>query len=104
MDFVTTKELRAESGKVWEKLEAGQDIVITRNGKPFALMTATQGDRLEDDLKYIRRARAAAALEAMRAHAKATGLDQMTLEDINAEIDATRAERTTKESANAAGR
>lgn len=90
MDFVTTKELRAESGKVWEKIEAGEEIVITRNGKPFALLTGTQPNRLEDDLKLIRRARAAAAVNRMRAHAKAAGLDKMTPKEINAEIDAVR--------------
>lgn len=90
MDFVTTKELRAESGKVWAKLEAGEDIVIMRNGKPFALMTGTQASHLEEDLKLIRRARATAAVNRMRATAKAAGLDQMTQEDVNAEINAIR--------------
>ncbi len=52
--FVTTKELRAESGKVWAKLEAGEDIVITRNGKPFALMVHTEASRMESDLRAIR--------------------------------------------------
>jgi len=90
MDFVTTKELRAESGKVWAKIEAGEDIVITRNGKPFALMTATQPNRVEEDIKLIRRAHAVAAVNKMREQAKASGLDQMTLEEINAEISAVR--------------
>jgi antitoxin (DNA-binding transcriptional repressor) of toxin-antitoxin stability system len=90
MDFVTTKELRAESGKVWAKIEAGEEIVITRNGKPFALMTATQPNRVEEDIKLIRRAHAVAAVDKMRAQAKASGLDQMTLEEINAEISAVR--------------
>jgi antitoxin (DNA-binding transcriptional repressor) of toxin-antitoxin stability system len=90
MDFVTTKELRAESGKVWAKLEAGEEIVITRNGKPFALMTATQPNRVEEDIKLIRRAHAVAAVNKMREQAKASGLDKMTLEEVNAEISAVR--------------
>ena len=90
MDFVTTKELRAESGKVWEKIEAGEEIVITRNGKPFALLTGTQPSRLEEDLKLIRRARATAAISRMRAQAKAAGAAKMTQKEINAEIAAVR--------------
>src|SRR5512135_2113840 len=90
MDFVTTKELRAESGKVWAKIEAGEEVVITRNGKPFALMTATQPNRVEEDIKLIRRAHAVAAVNKMREQAKASGLDKMTLEEINAEISAVR--------------
>lgn len=93
MDFVTTKELRAESGKVWAKLEAGEDIVITRNGKPFALMTATQPNRVEEDIKLIRRARAVAAVNKMREQAKASGLDKMSMEEIDAEIALARKER-----------
>ena len=46
MDFVTVRELRAESGKVWEKIEAGEEIVITRNGKPFALLVHTEPGEL----------------------------------------------------------
>ena len=93
MDFVTTKELRAESGRVWEKVEAGEEIVITRNGKPFALLTATQPSTVEQDLKLIRRARVTAAVDALRANAKAAGLMQMSQDDINAEISAARANR-----------
>lgn len=93
MDFVTTKELRAESGKVWAKLEAGEDIVITRNGKPFALMTATQPNRVEEDIKLIRRAHAVAAVNKMREQAKASGLDKMSMEEIDAEIALARKER-----------
>ena len=97
MDFITTKELRAESGKVWEKLEAGQEVVITRNGKPFALLTATQPDTVEQDLRTWRQAHARRALESMWQHAKETGLDKMTLDEINTEIAAARAERAQRE-------
>lgn len=103
MDFVTTKELRAESGKVWAKLEAGEDIVITRNGKPFALMTPTQPNTMEQDLRSWHQARARSALEAMWKHAKEKGLDKMTLDEINAEIAAVRAERDEREKTSEVG-
>jgi prevent-host-death family protein len=47
MDFVTVRELRAESAKVWAKIEAGEEVVITRNGKPFALLLNTKPEELE---------------------------------------------------------
>ncbi len=103
MDFVTTKELRAESGKVWAKLEAGEDIVIIRNGKPFALLTATQPNTVERDLRTWHQARMRRSLETMWKQAKETGLDKMTLEEINAEIAATRAERDEREKSSAVG-
>lgn len=93
MDFVTTKELRAESGKVWEKLEAGEDIIITRNGKPFALMVHTESTRLEDDLRTIRAERFAENVRKMQQRSIEQGLDKMTMEEIEAEIALTRKER-----------
>ena len=93
MDFVTVRELRAESGKVWEKLEAGQDFVITRNGKPFALMVKTEPDTVEEKLLAIRRARFGRLLAEQHQRAVALGLDKMTMEEIDAEIAAARQER-----------
>lgn len=93
MDFVTTKELRAESGKVWEKLEAGKDIVITRNGKPFALMVGSPPESLEVMLRAIRAQRFADTLRKMQQHSIEQGLDTMTMEEINAEIALARQER-----------
>ena len=93
MDFVTTKELRAESGKVWAKLEAGEDIVIMRNGKPFALMVHTEASELEDNLRSFRAAKIGRLLAEQHKRSIALGLDKMTMEEIDAEIDAARQER-----------
>ncbi len=90
MDFVTVREFRTEPAKVWDKLEIEKELVITKNGKPFALLTSTRPNRVEDDLRCIRRARAMVAVESMRADAKANGLNQMTMVEVNAEITATR--------------
>lgn len=93
MDFVTTKELRAESGKVWAKLEAGEDIVIMRNGKPFALMVHTEPSRLEEDLRAIRAERFADNVRKLQQRSVEQGLDQMTMEEIGTEIALARKER-----------
>lgn len=93
MDFVTTKELRAESGKVWEKLEAGEDIVITRNGKPFALMVHSNAESLEAILRAIRAERFAETAHKLQRRSVEQGLDKMTMEEITAEIALARKER-----------
>jgi len=93
MDFVTTKELRAESGKVWAKLEAGEDIVIMRNGKPFALMVHTEAASLEDDLRAIRAERFAENVRKLQQRSVEHGLDKMSAEEIDAEIALMRKER-----------
>ncbi len=93
MDFVTVKELRAESGKVWDRLEAGEEIVITRNGKPIALLVHTEPGEVETKLRVLRAARFEAALKEMQRIAREKRLDAMTMDEIDAEIARARKER-----------
>jgi antitoxin (DNA-binding transcriptional repressor) of toxin-antitoxin stability system len=93
MDFVTVRELRSESAKVWKKLEAGEEMVVTRNGKPFALLVHTEPEQLEQTLRAIRAERFAAMVRKMHQYAVAHGLDKMTMEEIDAEITQARKER-----------
>ena len=93
MDFVTVRELRAESAKVWERLEAGEEIVVTRNGKPFAVLVHTEPRELEATLRAVRAERFAANVRRMQREAVEKGLDEMSMEEIDAEIAAVRKER-----------
>ena len=92
MDFVTLREFRIQPGKVWKKLSKARELVVTRNGKPFALLTETSPTKLEDDLRALRRAKAETAVASLRSIARERGLAAMTLKEINAEIRATRKE------------
>lgn len=92
MDFVTVRELRTDSARVWDKIAAGEEFVITRNGTPFAIMAPTKPSEVESNLRALRGARFGAALREMQRHAAKTGLDKMTLKEINAEIAAARKE------------
>lgn len=93
MRFVSVRELRGRSAAVWRALAEEKDLVVTSNGKPIALLSATSDELLEDSLRAVRRARAQAAASAMQQASLKTGTDRMSLDDINAEIAATRAER-----------
>jgi len=93
MDFVTVRELRAESAKVWDKLEAGEEVVITRNGKPFALLVHTEPTEVEEKLRALRWAHFDRLLAEQHKRAVELGLDKMTMEEIDAEIAAARRER-----------
>lgn len=93
MNFVTVRELRTDSTRVWDKIAAGEEFVITRNGTPFAIMVPTKPSEVEDKLRALRAASFGTALREVRRRAAETGLDQMTLEEINAEIAAARKER-----------
>ena len=93
MDFVSVRQLRTESAAVWEALAAAKALVITSNGKPIAVLSATTGATLEASLAALRQARAQLAVAAMQRRAKETGAEKLTLEDINAEIEAARRQR-----------
>lgn len=64
--------------------------MITRNGKPFAILVQTEPAEVEDTLRAIRAERFATTVRKIRRHAAEAGLDRMTMEEIDAEIVAVR--------------
>ena len=50
MQFVSVRELRGRSAAVWKALADEKELVVTSNGKPIALLTATSEESLEDSL------------------------------------------------------
>lgn len=93
MDYVTVRELRDKSGEIWQRVEAGEEFVVTRNGKPFALLVHTEPQAVEDRLRALRLSRMAELVKAIQADAQASGASLLTDEEIQAEIDAARRER-----------
>ena len=43
MRFVSVRELRGQSAAVWKALAKEKDLIVTSNGKPIALLSATFG-------------------------------------------------------------
>ncbi|MFW6161605.1 MAG: hypothetical protein ACODAJ_02490 [Planctomycetota bacterium] len=93
MRFITIRDLRSSTAQLRKDLEAEREIVVTANGRPFAVMTRVEPDSVEEEILAIRRARARAALSRMRAKAKRDGLDRLTMDDIDAIIAEARRER-----------
>ena len=93
MRFVSVRELRSRSAAVWRTLADNKDLVVTSNGKPIAVLSATSEERLEESLAAIRRARAQAAVAAVQQASRRAGTDRLSLDEINAEIDAVRRSR-----------
>ncbi len=73
MKFITIRDLRGNTARIRRDLEAEREVVITANGRPFAVMTRVEPDKLEEEILAIRRARARAALSRIRVKAKAEG-------------------------------
>lgn len=94
MRFVSVRELRGQSAAVWKMLANEKDLIVTSNGKPVALLSAMSDENLEESLSALRRARAQVAATAMQQASVRAGTDRLSLQDINAEIDATRRQRS----------
>lgn len=92
MKFVSSRELRNNPGAVRDVLDQ-DDVILTANGKPFALLVRVDEDDLEDLLQRIRRLRAQQAISRMQRTARTSGADEMSEAEIEKEIRAARAER-----------
>lgn len=93
MDFISVRELRGRSTAVWEALRTQRQMVVTSNGKPIAFLVATSPATFDRTLEALRQADALQAIESLRQSARETGAAKLALDEINAEIAASRAAR-----------
>lgn len=93
MRFITIRDLRSRSAEIQRELPKEKEMVLTSNGKPIAILTATSAERIEESLAMIRRLRAMEAVDLMQRRSVEAGTDRMSLKEINKEIAAARKER-----------
>ena len=93
MKFMSIRDLRNQSGLI-QRTVAEETVTLTSNGKPFALVVGLNESEDPGEMeRLIRQARAQLAISRIRKQARQNGLDGLTLEEIDEEIRATRAER-----------
>lgn len=92
MRFVTVRELRNTPAVVWSALES-DDLIVTSNGDPVALMLRIEGGDLTHTLATLTRARAQQALSKLRDNAARNGTANVTDEEVESEIYAARRAR-----------
>jgi len=93
MKFLSVRDLRGQSAKVWKELPGEREMVITSNGRPIAILAAINESNLEESLSAFRTARAVVATAYLQRRSVEQGADQITLDEINAEIKAVRGKR-----------
>lgn len=98
ISFISTRELSKRPGQVMSKVSEEGPQVITQNGVPAAYIIPTSGRGVEADLDVLRRLLLGRALDAAQAEAARSGVSTMKMEEINAEIAASRRERKSKDS------
>jgi prevent-host-death family protein len=92
MKFVSTRDLRNQPGLI-RKLAQKEDLVLTANGKPVAVLIGVEEDDLEETTRVVRQARAQRALSRMRREAARRGVQRIPSSKIEAEIQAARSQR-----------
>jgi antitoxin (DNA-binding transcriptional repressor) of toxin-antitoxin stability system len=92
MKFIASREFRVNTAHVFRDLKKEQTLVVTNHGQPVALVVPTSGENLEQDFKMLASLRFGQAVRAIQAQSVKNGTDKMTMEEINAEIEAARRE------------
>ncbi len=92
MRFISVRDLNTKPKEIWNKIR-DEEMVITSNGKPIALLSAVTEETLEKTIRTIRRSRAVLALEELQKKATESGLERLTDSQIESEIQAVRKSR-----------
>jgi len=94
--FITVREFRTTPAQIWKDLPQEQEMIITNNGKPIALLTPLGESDMEGTLTAVRRARAINAVEKMQSASLKNNLSEMTVEEIDKEIKEARKSKNPK--------
>jgi prevent-host-death family protein len=92
MKFLSTRELRNRPGLVRRQVQK-EDLVLTANGKPIAILVGVEEGELDDTVRAIQQARGQRALSRMRRSAVRGGLDRLSSTAIEGEIRTVRSRR-----------
>ena len=93
MRFITVRDLRTTSSQIWRDLDGEREMVVTRNGRPVAILLAVDEASLDASLRALRRARAIDAFHGMQRGSVKCGTHAMTKGDVDAEVTDVRARR-----------
>ena len=93
MKRVNLRDLGGATSEIKKQLEQERALLVLSDGKPIAILNATDEDSFEAHMKAWRQVRAQHALAKLQREAAERGLDRLTLDDINAEIAKYRKEK-----------
>jgi antitoxin (DNA-binding transcriptional repressor) of toxin-antitoxin stability system len=88
MNFYSMRDLRTESKNMWQDLSKGDEVILTNNGKPSAIVIDIPEGGFDEAIQAIRQAKAMIALNNMRQKATKEGFK--TDEEIEALINEAR--------------
>jgi hypothetical protein len=90
MEFLSISDLSKSPKFAFDCLAADGKAIITNNGKPQAIMLKIDDSNFQKTLDMIQQLEFAQSVANMQQESSKNGNDKMTLEEINAEINAAR--------------
>ena len=93
MNFVSFRELRTSTGKINEMLADDGKIVVTNKGKPAAIVLKVSETDIEGTIALVNLVKLSKTISNIRLSALRNGKSEMTMEEIDAEIEKSRQER-----------
>ena len=93
MKFLSVRDLRGNSARVWRELPNEKEMIVTSNGRPVALLTAVDQSNFEQSLSAWKRVRATQAISDIQLESVRKGTDRLSMSDIDAEIAKVRQRR-----------
>ena len=86
MKFLSVRDLRGNSARIWRELPNEREMVVTSNGRPVALLTAVNQSTVEQSLSAWRRVRATQAISDIQRESVQKGTNQLSMTNIDTEI------------------
>src|SRR5688500_13737746 len=93
MSTISVSELKKQPAKKWLKSAIKDDLIITSNGEPVAVLLAVQPASFQSTRSLVRSLRALQAQNPLQETALRNGTSELSPADIDAEISATRRAR-----------
>ena len=97
--FVSTisiDDLKTQTAAQWLKSADQEDLIVTSQGQPVAVLLPINAESLEATLGALRSVRAVQAQTALQRGAAVGGISNLSMDDIDAEIMAARKNRSRK--------
>ena len=86
MKFLSVRDLRGNSARVWRELPGEREMIVTSNGRPVAVLASVDEGSVEQSLAAWRQVRATQAIADIQRESAHKGTDAMSMDDIDAEI------------------
>ncbi len=91
--LISVRDLRTQTRRIGEWLAGAEEVVVTSNGKPVAVLSPVTEDTVESEIMALRQARAIRAMNALQQTSHKLGLDRLSDDEIEQEVSNARHDR-----------